>query len=377
MEQQLFEQIQHLREQYPDLVVIIYGPTATGKSGLSLRLADLFAKASKSSSWGTKDPGQKKYNWNIDWLDSLPQGYPIGALRSEWQGKVEIISADSRQVYRYMNIGTDKISQADRDRVPHHGIDLIDPDGQYTAHQRQQNTKQRISDIQSRGNIPVIVGGTGLYIDTIYKNFSLPPDVPANRERRAELEKLDNEQPWYVRNLLNSFDPDTAAEFHPKNTRYIIRAIEMYEQTGIPKSVLVRENPVYHPLLMVSLTRDVDTANRLIHQRVEEMIERWLVAEVQWLLEKWYSPDLQSMNGIGYRQTIEVLTPSLSRRVGEDQHIWSPLIPLAKGEIDLINSISLASVQYAKRQRTRFRRYEKDAREHPKDRVTYVEIDMD
>jgi tRNA dimethylallyltransferase len=73
---------------------------------------------------------------------------------------------------------------------------------------------------------------------------------------------------------LNSFDPDTAAEFHPKNTRYIIRAIEMYEQTGIPKSLLVRENPVDQTLLMVSLTRDVDTANNLIHQRVEEMIER-------------------------------------------------------------------------------------------------------
>ncbi len=319
MEQQLFEQISKLRKQYPDLVIVIYGPTATGKSWLSLRLADLFAKS------------------------------------DQW---VEIISADSRQVYRYMDIGTDKISQADRDRIRHYAIDLIDPDGAYTAHQRQQDTKQRISDIQSRCHIPFIVGGTGLYIDTIYKNFSLPPDVKANRERREELEQLEQSQPWYLRTLLNSFDPDTAAEFHPKNTRYIIRAIEMYEQTGIPKSVLVRENPVDHPLLMISLTRDIDVANILIHQRVEEMIERWLVQEVQWLLDSWYSPDLQSMNGIGYRQTVEWL-----RNNDNDTK-------------NLINTISLASVQYAKRQRTRFRRYKKDSLENPKDRVFYMTITL-
>lgn len=320
MEQQLFEQIITLRTQYPDLVVVIYWPTATGKSWLSLRLANLFAKS------------------------------------DQW---VEIISADSRQVYKYMDIGTDKISQADRDRVAHYAIDIIDPDGQYTAHQRQQDTKQRISDIQSRWNIPVIVGGTGLYIDTIYKNFSLPPDIKANRERRAELEEMEQSEPWYIRNLLNSFDPDTAAEFHPKNTRYIIRAIEMYEQTGIPKSLLVRENPVDQTLLMVSLTRDVDTANNLIHQRVEEMIERWLVQEVQWLLDRWYSPDLQSMNGIGYRQTVEWL-----KNNDNDTK-------------NLVDTISLASIQYAKRQRTRFRRYKKDSLENAKKDVNYIEIDMD
>lgn len=180
-----------------------------------------------------------------------------------------------------MDIGTDKISQEDRERVNHYGIDLIDPDGEYTAHQRQQDTKQRISDIQSRGNIPFIVGGTGLYIDTIYKNFSLPPDVKANRSRREELDVLELEQPGYLWNLLNSFDPETAAEFHPKNTRYLIRAIEIYEQTGIPKSILVQEHPVDHPLLMISLTRDLETANTMIHKRVEEMIDRGLVTEVQ------------------------------------------------------------------------------------------------
>lgn len=339
MEQKLFEDIQSLRIQYPDLVVVIYGPTATGKSGLSLRLADLFAKS------------------------------------DQW---VEIISADSRQVYKYMDIGTDKISSSDREQVPHYAIDIIDPDGNYTAHQRQTDTKNWISDIIARGNIPMIVWGTGLYIDTIYKNFSLPPDVKANRERRAELDQLESQEAWYCRNFLNSFDPDTAAEFHPANIRYIQRAIEIYEHTGIPKSVLVKENPVDHPLLMISLTRDSEVANRLIHRRVEEMIERWLVAEVQWLLDKWYSPDLQSMNGIWYRQTVQWLQEmsnyelwiSNKKEINKEQKMANYKLLMA----NLIDSISLASVQYAKRQRTRFRRYEKDALENPKQRVIYKQI---
>ena len=320
MEEAIVKKIVLLKEQYPNLVVVIYWPTATWKSWLSVRLADIFA------------------NHNNQW--------------------VEIISADSRQVYRYMDIGTDKISLDIRNKIKHYAIDIINPDEEYTAHQRQKDTKNWISEIHSRNNIPFIVGWTGLYIDTIYKNFSLPPDVKANRDRRNELEKLDKVEPWYAWNLLNSFDSDTAAEFHPKNIRYIIRAIEMYEQTGIPKSILVKENPVDFPLLMISLTRDIDVANNLIKKRVEDMVNIGLIEEVKSLLNNWYNIDLQSMNGIGYRQTIE--------RLNQDN----------KNIEELINSISLSSVQYAKRQRTRFRRYEKDADQHPKDNVFYMKVDM-
>ena len=320
MEEAIVKKIVLLKEQYPNLVVVIYWPTATWKSWLSVRLADIFA------------------NHNNQW--------------------VEIISADSRQVYRYMDIGTDKISLDIRNKIKHYAIDIINPDEEYTAHKRQKDTKNWVSEIHSRNNIPFIVGWTGLYIDTIYKNFSLPPDVKANRDRRNELEKLDKVEPWYAWNLLNSFDSDTAAEFHPKNIRYIIRAIEMYEQTGIPKSILVKENPVDFPLLMISLTRDIDVANNLIKKRVEDMVNIGLIEEVKSLLNNWYNIDLQSMNGIGYRQTIE--------RLNQDN----------KNIEELINSISLSSVQYAKRQRTRFRRYEKDADQHPKDNVFYMKVDM-
>lgn len=314
---ELKEYIVQLRSLHSDLVVVIYGPTATGKSGLSLRLADLFAQ--------------------------------------ENQG-IEIISSDSRQVYRSMDIGTDKIWIPERKRIPHYGIDLISPDGSYTAHQRQQDTKQWITDIQSRNHIPFIVWGTGLYIDTIYKNFHLPEQVEANRERREELERIEEQNPGYLRDLLNKVDTSSAQGFHPKNTRYLIRAIEIYEQTGIPKSVLVQEKPVDQPLLMISLKRDWETTKSLITTRVEEMLQNGLIEEVQWLLTQWYSPDLQSMNGIGYRQTVQWLSEKSNNRE------------------DLIHTIAWASVQYAKRQRTWFRRYEKDARENTKHNVFYQEI---
>ena len=321
----IIQTIQQLRSQHPDLVVVIYGPTATGKSALSLRLANHFSS--------------------------------------------EIISADSRQVYRYMDIWTDKVTQNIRDRIPHHLIDTINPDESYSAYQRQQDCKKTVADLIDHSILPIIVWWTGLYIDTIYKNFSLPPEIPADRSRRHELELLEQQQPWYCRSLLNIVDPDTASEFHPSNLRYIIRAIEIYEKTGLQKSVLAQEHPVDHPLLMLSLTRNIEDAQILIHKRVEEMIERGLIQEVQWLLDHWYHADLQSMNGIGYRQTIQMINDE-----------WWMINWIYSSQFtihNLIDSITLASVQYAKRQRTRFRRYQKDARDNPKQSVYYLEINLD
>lgn len=135
----------------PDTVFIIYGPTATGKTSLSLILADFL--------------------------------------------NAEIISADSRQIYTGMNIGTDKVDADSRQKISHWGIDIIPPDQLYTARQWQTDAKQRVADIQSRNRTAMIVGGTGLYIDTIYRNMSMPPDVPPQRERRYELEALEQQQP--------------------------------------------------------------------------------------------------------------------------------------------------------------------------------------
>lgn len=317
------------KNENSDTVFVIYGPTATGKTSLSLTLADFL--------------------------------------------HAEIISADSRQIYTGMDIGTDKIDANSRQKVPHWGIDIIPPDQLYTAWQRQKDAKQWIEDIQSRGHTAMIVGGTGLYIDTIYRNMSMPPDVPPQRERRYELEALEQQQPWYCRSLLSSVDPDTAAELHPHATRFIIRALEIYEQTGIPKSQLVHENPVDHPLVMISLTRSVEKANTLIAQRVGEMIDRGLIDEVQGLLVQGYDRSLASMQWIGYKQTIQ----RLEKRKGERAKEWNVNL-IEKGKLsDLKESIILASVQYAKRQRTWFRRYERDAQHAPRENVYYMSVDMD
>jgi tRNA dimethylallyltransferase len=201
--------------------------------------------------------------------------------------------------------------------------------------------------------------------------------VKADRKRRTELDRLEAENPWYLRNLLHSVDPDTAAEFHPANTRYIIRAIEIYEQTGIPKSILAQEHPVDHPLLMISLERSVESTNILIRKRVVQMIQGWLIQEVQSLLGKGYSPDVQSMNGIGYRQTVARLQTHDAEIQITPQSITDMLQHPKSAIYELIEAITLASIQYSKRQRTRFRRYQKDSHESPKYNVWYRQIDME
>lgn len=188
------------------MIPVIYGQTATGKTRLSLELAKKF--------------------------------------KEEFKKDIEIISADSRQVYRYMDIGTDKIGQDIRNQIIHHMIDIIDPDEIYTAGQWQQDSYQIIDDIISRNNLPVIVGGTGLYIDTIVYNFNMGIVEP-NLEYRAELEEIAESeklkaegspcafgfQSSVLRNMLNEIDPVEAAKHHPSSTRFIIRALEIYKQT--------------------------------------------------------------------------------------------------------------------------------------------------
>lgn len=299
-----------------DGVIVIYGPTASGKSSLSV--------------------------WIVDQL-------------LEQQKNAAIISADSRQIYRHMDIGTDKISLSERTRIQHYGIDLVNPDERYTAYQRQQSTKSWIQDIQSSQGIPFVVGGTGLYIDTIYKNFSLSPDVDPNRKRRQELQTQESQDPWSLWIYLQQVDPTSAKKLHPNNIRYIIRALEIYEQTWLAKSDLVTTHDPDWPLLMIHLNPSPALSDKKIRTRVEEMLEEGLIEEVQKLSAKWYTSQHQAMNGIGYKQTLEWLEN------------WT------NSHQDLIESIVLATTRYAKRQRSRFRRYTHDALHAPRPRVEYIE----
>ena len=281
-------------------IPVIYGPTATGKTRLSLELA-----------------------------------------KKLWK-PVEIVSADSRQVYKQLNIWTDKIDESIRAEIPHHQIDIIDPNEIYTAWQWQQDTYQIIEEILKRDHIPMIVGGTGLYIDTIVYNFSMHTCEP-DQAYRDRLEELESKNPGTVWKMLQEIDPIEAAKNHPHSTRFIVRALEIYHVSGQTKTELMKKNPPRYPLLMIGLQQDVNIWNKLIDERIELMIKNGLVEEVKWLLEKGYDPSLTSLKTIDYKQTVQYIQGIVSYS-------------------DYIKSLQI-NHQLAKKQRTRFRRCSKNEEE--------------
>jgi len=254
---------------------------------------------------------------------------------------VEIIWADSRQLFCGMDIGTDKISKEIREKIPHHQVDIITPDQHYTAGQRQNDTEKIIAEIQSRWHIPLIVGWTGLYIDTIYKNFSMP-ELPPNPSLREELYAKEAAKPWCLRNELFRIDPMEANKHHMNSLRYIIRALEIYYTSGKTKTESFTANPPKWPILMIWLRRSKEETNKRINKRIHEMFDEWLVEEVQWLLDQWYNPDLQSMQGIGYKEVVQYIHKEINK--------------------DKCEELMKRNTHYlAKKQRTRFRRYIADA----------------
>lgn len=250
---------------------------------------------------------------------------------------MEIISADSRQIFRLMDIGTDKVSKEIREKVPHHQIDIVDPDETYTAGQRKQDSETIVEQILSRKKIPVIVGGTGLYIDTIYKNFTMPESAP-DPIFRATMEEKEKAEPGFLHAELSRIDPDEALKIHPKATRYLIRALEIYHTTGKTKTEGFIQQSVKHPLLMLGIRRETEEGNRLINARIKQMLKNGLIDEVKSLLNAGYTADLQSMNGIGYKEVIGYL---------QNQYDFEKMEELLKKNTHHL----------AKKQRTRFRRY--------------------
>jgi tRNA dimethylallyltransferase len=239
-------------------LVVVIGPTAVGKSALALSLAQQFGG--------------------------------------------EIVSADSRQVYRHMDIGTDKPSAEARRLVPHHLVDVVGPGEEFTLAMYQDSAYHAIDDIISRGRLPLLVGGTALYVEAVTEGWRIPrvqPD-PELRERLQTEAEAQGTEALYAR--LASVDPDAASKINPANLRRIIRALEVFETTGQPISSLQgMKRPDYH-LLKIGLTTDREDLYRRIDERYDRMIEEGLVEEVQSLMEQGYGLDLPSMSGLGYRQ---------------------------------------------------------------------------
>jgi tRNA dimethylallyltransferase len=215
----------------------------------------------------------------------------------------EIVNADSQQVYRQLDIGTAKPSAKLRDEIPHHVIDVVDPDEEFNAARYRELATASIHGIGKRGKRAIVCGGTGLYIRALTRGlFVGPAQDPATRATLTlEVEK-SGLGPLYER--LGRVDPSALAWIHPHDRQRIIRALEIYELTGKPMSQWQEEhgfNEQFFQTLKIGLRRERAELYNLIDQRCDRMIEKGLVGEVQTLREKGYSLDLKPLRSVGYK----------------------------------------------------------------------------
>ena len=287
-----------ITNQKPPLIILT-GPTAVGKTALSLRLA----KA-------------------------------IGG---------EILSADSMQVYRHMDIGSAKIRPEEMEGVPHHLIDVLEPSEEFNVVLFQKMAKEAMKGIYGRGNIPIITGGTGFYIQAVLYDIDFTENQE-NTQYRARLERLAEEKGnAYLHTMLQEVDRESASAIHPNNRKRVIRALEFHELTGQKISEhneTEREKEAAYRAAYFVLTDDRNILYQNIDTRVEQMIEAGLVEEVERLRDMGCTRDMVSMQGLGYKEILSYL----------------------EGEVPLECAIYLIkrdTRHFAKRQLTWFRR-EKD-----------------
>ena len=271
-------------------LIAIVGPTAMGKSGLALHLAQWFS--------------------------------------------LEVVGADSRQVYRYMDIGTDKPSPSERASVPHHVIDVIEPDEDFSLAMYHRLAIEAVKAVQQKGKLPLLVGGSGLYVWSLVEGWRIPR-VPPNQQLRRQLEaRAEQESSHSLYHELQNIDPAAAAKINPINTRRIIRALEIYHTTGQQPSQLQRKEVPSFPILIIGLTQERNELYRRIDRRVDKMIQKGLVEEVEQLFKRGYNPSLPSMSGIGYKQIGQFLRSELplplaidkikyeTHRLARHQYAW-------------------------------------------------------
>lgn len=247
-------------------LVVLTGPTAVGKTSLSIRLA-----------------------------------HEISA---------EIISADSMQVYKRMDIGTAKIRKEEMDGITHHMIDILEPQEDFNVTMFVSMASELVKNITDRGNIPLITGGTGFYIQALLKNVMFTEEKEDSSIRRELMEYAAANGPEALHDMLGMTDPEYAAQVHPNNIKRVIRAIEYYRQTGDKfsehnKREALRESP-YNYAYFVLNDRRSHIYDR-INKRVDIMMRDGLVNEVASLLEEGCTTDMVSMQGLGYKEIIEYI----------------------------------------------------------------------
>ncbi|WP_245574278.1 tRNA (adenosine(37)-N6)-dimethylallyltransferase MiaA [Desulfovirgula thermocuniculi] len=217
----------------------------------------------------------------------------------------EIVSADSMQVYRYMDIGTAKPTEEERQGIPHHMIDVVDPAEAYSVALYQAQARRCIREIWERGRVPLLVGGTGLYVKAVLEPLHFAGAGVDEAFRRRMCAVAREKGPLAVYRLLKEVDPEAAERIHPHNVKRVIRALEIYHLTGRPMSQRLqelKEDPPPYRAVLYGLTMEREKLYRRIEARVDEMLQRGLVEEVRGLLERGYGPGLVSMQGLGYKE---------------------------------------------------------------------------
>lgn len=251
----------------------------------------------------------------------------------------EIISMDSMQIYKHMDIGTAKATAEEIENIPHHLIDIVEPNIEFSVSDYVQMAKNKIDEIEKRGKTPILVGGTGLYFESLIYPFNFG-DAKSDETIKAnlynELEKYGAE---YLHKKLVELDPIDGAKIHPNNTKRLIRALEIIEITGKTKTEISKNKQLLYDVDLYALEQDRDLLYDKIALRVEQMFENGLLDEVKNLLKLGLNFDTQSMQGIGYKEF---------KPYFEDQVLLD----------DVKNAIILNTKHYAKRQITWFKRYD-------------------
>jgi tRNA dimethylallyltransferase len=274
-------------------LLVIIGPTAVGKTKLSIELA-------------------KRFNG-------------------------EIISGDSMQIYRGMDIGTAKITMEEMEGIPHHLMDIKDPDENFSVAEFQLLVRAKIREIADRGKLPIIVGGTGLYIQSVIYDYQFA-DVPGDEKFRRQLEeKAQKIGVEALHKELQEHDPESAAQIHPNNVRRVIRALEIFHLTGktMQEFQSTQQRDLLYHTALIGLTMDREKLYERINARVDVMMEEGLLQEVKSLYQQGLR-DCQSIQAIGYKEIYEYLDGKISLQ-------------------EAVENLKQNSRRYAKRQLTWFR----------------------
>ena len=245
----------------------------------------------------------------------------------------EIISGDSMQIYRGMDIGTAKATMDERQGIPHHLIDEKNPDEPYSVAAFQQTVRAKIEEIKSRGKLPIIVGGTGLYIKSVLYDYEFAGESESKEIDEAKYGHLSNEE---LHAKLATVDEAGAKDIHPNNRKRVIRALEIYETSGVKKSEMIekQEHKMIYDACLIGLTDDRNVLYDRINKRVDTMYETGLVEEVKALFDEGIPAESQSIRAIGYKELYDYfkglisleeskeLIKRNSRRYAKRQYTW-------------------------------------------------------